>query len=124
MRDFKSFGLTLERQAGMTLSSSPRIQLISSGNNLSSLPSESTLERRPRINAKPSKPERTPTAEQWQAHAGVVVNDALGILKMMSVPLLIFGLYRMAREGTITAGLAHVVPWPILETITHEEKHE
>lgn len=78
-----------------------------------------TLSARPKSTLK-----KTPTPEQWQAHAGVIVNDALGILKMLSVPLFIFGLYRIAREGTITAGLAHVVPWPILETITHEENRE
>lgn len=65
---------------------------------------------------------KTVTPEHWQAHAGVIVTDALSVLKMLSIPLFVYGLYRMAREGTITAGMAHMAPWPILQTITHEEK--
>jgi hypothetical protein len=64
---------------------------------------------------------KRPTAEQWQAHAGVIVNDALGLLKVLSAPLFIFGLYRMWREGLVSAGVAHVIPWPMLEAITKKE---
>ena len=114
MQPLTSFGLILEKQASMTQSSSPLSESRPSKSLRAGETPATTLD----------KSTRTPTPEQWQAHAGVIVNDALGIAKLLSVPLFIFGLYRMASEGVITAGLSHVVPWPILETLTRKETNE
>ena len=68
-----------------------------------------------------SETERRPTPEHWQAHTGVIVRDVVRSVKLLSVPLFFYGLSRMWQEGVITAGLAYVLPWPLLELMTNKE---
>ena len=108
MKDLLSFGLISKKQAGMTLSSFP--------------PSGLKRSNRPRAAETPAitceKSTKTPTPEHWQAHAGVIVDDALNGLKLMSVPLFVFGAHRAFSEGVLSAGLGYMSVWPILEVLT------
>ena len=116
MKDLPSFGLISKKQAGMTRLSS----------RLNPLLKEPSLTR-------PLTPEaisrhkntKTPTPEQWQAHKGVIVNDSLGVLKMLSIPLCAYGIYRAFSEGVISAGLGYMAVWPLLQGfIPKKEKHQ
>jgi hypothetical protein len=72
-----------------------------------------------------AKSTKTPTPEQWQAHKGVIVNDSLGVLKMLSIPLCAYGIYRAFSEGVISAGLGYMAVWPLLQGfIPKKEKHQ
>ena len=115
MKDLLSFGLISKKQAGMTRLSSPRIELKRSN--------------KPRAAETPAiiceKSTKTPTPEQWQAHKGVIVNDSLGVLKMLSIPLCAYGIYRAFSEGVISAGLGYMAVWPLLQGfIPKKEKHQ
>jgi len=115
MKDLLSFGLISKKQAGMTLSSFP--------------PSGLKRSNRPRAAETPAitceKSTKTPTPEHWQAHKGVIVDDALNGLKLMSVPLFAYGIHRALSEGVISAGLGYMAVWPLLEGfIPKKEKHQ
>jgi hypothetical protein len=112
MKDLLSFGLTLEKQAGMTQSSFPLNPLLKEPSLTRPLTPEAISRAGQREAIK------TPAPEQWRAHKGVIVDDALNGLKLMSIPLFAYGLYRMAREGVLTDGLGYMAVWPILEVLT------
>jgi hypothetical protein len=115
MKDLLSFGLISKKQAGMTRLSSPRSELKRSRKPRSGDPAITTYGKKP----------KTPTPEQWRAHKGVIVDDALNGLKLMSVPLFAYGIYRAFSEGVISAGLGYMAVWPLLQGfIPKKEKHQ
>jgi len=119
MKDLKSFGLISKKQAGMTQLSSPLNPLLTAPSLTRPLTPEAISRDGQREAIK------TPTPEQWRAHKGVIVDDALNGLKLMSVPLFAYGIHRALSEGVISAGLGYMAVWPLLEGfIPKKEKHQ